>query len=209
MGIPSKIYPYHFSIYECLEGKSLNLLRLDQSSKENLAFDLANFLKEFQNINLDGPEPGAHNWWRGDHINVYDKGFREQLAQLIDIIDFDVAINLLGLALNIKWNKEPVLVHGDIAIGNIFLKDNKLSAIIDFGCMAKGDPACDLVITWTYFSGKARDIFVNQINLDEENLFRARACVLWKATFEFCQIKNKNSFAGLDQKKIIDDILLS
>ena len=35
---------------------------------------------------------------------------------------------------------------------------------IDFGGTAMGDPACDLVIAWTYLSGKARDIFINTMD---------------------------------------------
>ncbi len=74
--------------------------------------------------------------------------------------------------------------------------------------MAKGDPACDLVIAWTYFSGKAREIFIHQINLNQENLLVAKAWALWKATFELCQIENKNFLEVLFQRKIIDEILL-
>jgi len=45
MGIPSKDYPYPFSIYQWLEGKSIDLLVLDDDCQEKLAFDLAKFLK--------------------------------------------------------------------------------------------------------------------------------------------------------------------
>jgi aminoglycoside phosphotransferase (APT) family kinase protein len=78
-------YPYPFSIYQWLPGKSINLLTLTDQDKEQLAFDLANFLKELQAINnVEGPEPGQHNWWRGDHVSVYDKGAREQIAEQFD-----------------------------------------------------------------------------------------------------------------------------
>ena len=51
--------------------------------------------------------------------------------------------------------------------------------------------ACDLVIAWTYLSGKARDIFIREMALDEDTWLRA--WVLWKATFELCQMADKNS----------------
>ena len=47
--------------------------------------------------------------------------------------------------------------------------------IIDFGCLALGDPACDLVIAWTFLNGKARDIFVQEMDLDEDTWLRAKA----------------------------------
>lgn len=208
MGAPSQDYPYPFSIYKWLEGASLNILPLNHDYLEKLAFDLATFLKELQSINtVEGPTPGQHNWWRGDHISVYDKEAREQFSALSGIIDRHRAVNLWEQACITKWNKPPVWIHGDFAIGNMLVKNNKVSAIIDFGGMGIGDPACDLVIAWTYLTGKARNIFIQEIDLDEETWIRARAWALWKATFELCQINNKDSAKASVHKSIIKTIL--
>lgn len=175
-GVPSKDYPYPFSIYKWLEGSSVNLLVLDEVCLEKLAVDLAKFLKELQSIeNVDGPIPGQHNWWRGDHVSVYDKGAREQIGKLSSIIDANKALNLWERACQTKWHKNPVWVHGDMAIGNMLIKDSKLSAIIDFGGMGLGDPACDLVIAWTFFKNKVRDVFIREISLDQNTWLRAKA----------------------------------
>jgi aminoglycoside phosphotransferase (APT) family kinase protein len=99
------------------------------------------------------------------------------------------------------------MIHGDFAIGNMLLLDGKLSAIIDFGGMALGDPACDLVIAWTFLKDNARDIFIREMALDEGTWLRAKAWVLWKATFELCQIADKNSLEALIQKRIIEDVI--
>ena len=208
MGNPSTDYPYPFSIYKWLPGKSINLLTLTAQEKEQLAFDLANFLKELQAItDVEGPEPGQHNWWRGDHVSVYDKGAREQIAELAEIIDASKALALWDQACATRWKKAPIWIHGDFAICNILMDRGKLSAVIDFGGAAVGDPACDLVIAWTYLSGKAREIFISKMDMDFDTWLRARAWALWKATFELCQISDKNSpEAGL-QKRIIGEVL--
>jgi aminoglycoside phosphotransferase (APT) family kinase protein len=208
MGEPSQYYPYPFSIYKWLEGRSINLLVLDDDCLEKLAFDLAKFLKELQNIeNVAGPAPGQHNWWRGDHVSVYDKGAQEQIAELSTVIDVNKALDLWERACKTKWNKAPVWVHGDFAIGNMLIKDGKLSAIIDFGGLSLGDPACDLVIAWTFLKHKSRQIFINEMNLDKDTWLRAKAWALWKATFELCQIADQNSTEALIQKTIIDTLL--
>jgi aminoglycoside phosphotransferase (APT) family kinase protein len=243
MGKPSADYPYPFSIYQWLPGKSINLLTLTDQNKEQLAFELAKFLKELQAINdVEGPEPGQHHWWRGDHVSVYDKGAREQIAELTEIIDASKALALWDQACATQWGKKPVWIHGDFAIGNILVSqrhceelrasawqdvaiqkndDNsiasplarnddsthKLSAVIDFGGAAVGDPACDLVIAWTYLSGKARKIFISKMDMDTDTWLRARAWALWKATFELCQIADKNSSEALLQKQIIDEAI--
>ncbi len=207
MGTPSNDFPYPFSIYKWLEGTSLNFLVLDNHCVEKLALDLTKFLKELQSIdNVDGPAPGQHNWWRGDHPSVYDKDAREQIARLSNVIDADKAIKLWEKACKTRWNKKPVWIHGDISMGNLLIKNDKLSAIIDFGGMGLGDPACDLVIAWTYFKGKSREIFVKEMALDEETWLRAKAWALWKATFELCQIADLNSPEANLQKRIIQDI---
>ena len=208
MGKPSAYYPYPFSIYKWLPGKSINLLTLTDQEKEQLAFDLSKFLKELQSISdIEGPEPGQHNWWRGDHVSVYDKGAREQIAELAEIIDAEQALALWDKACTTKWNNHPIWIHGDFAIGNILMDGGKLSAVIDFGGAAVGDPACDLVIAWTYLSGKAREIFISDMAMDPDTWLRARAWALWKATFELCQIADKNSPEASLQKRIIDEVM--
>jgi hypothetical protein len=55
--------------------------------------------------------------------------------------------------------------------------------------------------------GKARKIFIYEMNMDSDTWLRARAWALWKATYELCQIADKNSpEAGL-QKGIIDEVI--
>lgn len=61
MGNPSKNFPYPFSIYKWLEGRSVNFLRLDDNQLEQLALDLSKFLKELHNIDPSfGDHPGQH-----------------------------------------------------------------------------------------------------------------------------------------------------
>lgn len=201
-------YPYPFSIYQWLPGKSINLLTLTDQEKEYLAFDLAKFLKELHAItDVPGPAPGQHNWWRGDHVSVYDQGAREQISALVNVIDTHRALDLWDQACGTKWDKDPLWIHGDFAIGNILMDGRKLSAIIDFGGMALGDPACDLVIAWTYLSEKPRNIFMSKMDMDEDTWLRARAWALWKATFELCHIRDKNSTEAKAQKCIIENVL--
>ena len=51
------------------------------------------------------------------------------------------------------------------------------------------------------------NIFVQEMDLDEDTWLRAKAWALWKATFELCQIADKNSPEALIQKRIIEDVI--
>jgi aminoglycoside phosphotransferase (APT) family kinase protein len=53
--------------------------------------------------------------------------------------------------------------------------------VIDFGCTAVGDPACDLVIAWTFFDGESRDLFRRCLPFDKGTWARARGWALWKS----------------------------
>ncbi len=105
------------------------------------------------------------------------------------------------------WQQKPVWTHGDFAVGNILMEKDKLSAIIDFSSMAVGDSACDLVIAWTYLSGKSRDIFIKEMSMNKGTWLRGRAWALWKATFELCGIEDKSSDEAVLQKNIINNVL--
>lgn len=208
-GRSSEDYPFNFSIYKWLEGESANSLQVGEENLEQITLDLANFLKELQRIDsVGGLAPGLHNWYRGDHVSVYDKGAHDQILQLRHIINSDAALALWKKALESKWHGNPVCIHGDFTAGNILLQDGKLSGIIDFGGMAVGDPACDLVIAWTFLKNKSRDIFKKQMELDADTWMRARGWALWKATYELCQIKDKASQDALKQKQIIEEVIV-
>ncbi len=53
--------------------------------------------------------------------------------------------------------------------------------MIDFGSSAVGDPAYDLVVAWTEFSGDSRAVFRARLPFDDDTWRRARGWALWKA----------------------------
>jgi aminoglycoside phosphotransferase (APT) family kinase protein len=56
-----------------------------------------------------------------------------------------------------------------------------LHAVIDFGGMAIGDPAYDLVMEWEFFTGDSAAAFRLGLHLDEATWARGRGWALWKA----------------------------
>ncbi len=208
MGSPSKDFPFPFSIYKWLKGESVNSLDLNAHSLESIALELAQFLKELQSIDtVEGPAPGLHNWYRGEHISVYDEGARTQIAQLDGVIDSNKALKLWDAASQTKWSNDSVWIHGDFATGNILMHNGKLSGIIDFGGLGIGDPACDLVIAWTFLKGKSRKMFIEKMSLDADTWLRAKAWALWKATFELCNSQDKADAYALKQEQLIRNLL--
>ena len=208
LGQPSKNYPWHWSIYRWIEGESANTSTLDDETLRHIASNLAQFLHELHNIDsTGGPLPGPHNFWRGDHLSVYDTEMRAAIKKLHDVIDTKAATSVWEKAVSSRWHKNPVWIHGDFSSGNILLKDGKLNAVIDFGCMGIGDPACDLVIAWTFLKNESRAIFRKQVNLDSATWARARGWALWKALITLTTLKDKTDEDALKQQLIISEIL--
>jgi aminoglycoside phosphotransferase (APT) family kinase protein len=79
------------------------------------------------------------------------------------------------------WNEREVWVHGDLLPGNLLVVDGRLSAVIDFGNLTAGDPACDLLPAWNTFTGRSRSIFLAELQVDEASRLRGRGWVLSQA----------------------------
>lgn len=66
------------------------------------------------------------------------------------------------------WGEPPRWVHGDVSASNVLAAGGVLHAVIDFGCAAVGDPACDLVMAWTFFTGHSTVAFRDGLPFDAE-----------------------------------------
>ena len=179
-GAPGPEYPWCWSIYDWIDGDAASC-----STRVNpllVATDLARFLAALHGVDpKDGPPPGTHNFHRGGDLRVHDDEFNRALAALTGVIDRRAAGALWKKALATRWREEPVWIHGDVSPGNLLLQSGRLNAVIDFGNLGVGDPACDLAIAWSWFDAAARDQFRSALPLDEATWLRGRAWALWKA----------------------------
>ncbi len=179
-GAPGQDYSWPWSVYGWLRGQPAGNGRTADPTQ--FARSLADFLLALYRVDAnDGPPAGQHNFHRGGRLAVYDAETRTALSALAGRIDTDTAQAVWASALGSKWQRPPVWVHGDVASGNLLVEDGRLCGVIDFGSSAVGDPACDLVIAWTEFSGESRQAFRDTLALDEQTWARARGWALWKA----------------------------
>ncbi|CAG9606956.1 aminoglycoside phosphotransferase family protein [Pseudoneobacillus rhizosphaerae] len=207
-GNPNEEYPWSWSINKWLEGEHLshnNIENLNQMAK-----DLGLFLKELQDIDTnEGPLAGKHNFYRGGSLSIYNDETRNAIKNNKEDFAGGSLSEIWWLALDSEWELKPVWVHGDIAPGNLLVKDGKLSAVIDFGILGVGDPSCDAAIAWTFFDDASRKVFKNELNLDEATWNRARGWALWKALItydvqkDFDKVKAKEAFNTI--WKIVED----
>jgi aminoglycoside phosphotransferase (APT) family kinase protein len=180
VGRPDGAFPRPWSIYRWIEGETAAVERIGDLA--DLATDLAGFLTALEAIDASsGPPAGIHSFFRGASLTVYDAETREAIGRASDVIDVAVAGDAWAAALASTWERPPVWVHGDVAPSNLLVGGGVLRAVIDFGCSAVGDPACDLVMAWTFFDGESRAVFRDALAFDEATWSRARGWALWKA----------------------------
>ena len=190
-GAPGEGYPYPWAIRRWIPGKTASVESI--ADLDEFARSIAAFILALQGVDATGgPLAGAHSFHRGAPPEYYHDETLEALAVLKGRIDTDLAREVWDAALAASWDRPPVWFHGDIANGNLLVQDGRLSAVIDFGTSGVGDPACDLVIAYGFFSGSSRAAFRDAVDQDPGTWARARGWALWKAliTEDFRVIDN-------------------
>jgi aminoglycoside phosphotransferase (APT) family kinase protein len=185
-GAPSQEFPRPWSIYRWLEGEHATTDRI--ADLDRFATDLAMFLDALYGAASDaGPAAGPHSHFRGGPLTTWDAQTRALIAALDGQIDGQTATAAWDRALEARFAGRTVWVHGDVAATNLLVADGELCAVIDFGCSAVGDPACDVTIAWTLFSGESRRAFRDALGIDDATWERGRGWALWKALIEVRQ----------------------
>ena len=168
---PAEGYPFTWAVYRWLEG--------DPATKVPPE-DLAAFILALEAIDPPGgPAPGDHNVWRGEPIRNRDERVRESIEKLHGEIDAAAATAAWEQALAVPdWDGPPLWIHGDLDRRNVLVRDGRVSAVIDFGCLGVGDPATDVMAAW---KRGAPDAFRSALDVDDATWERARGWALSQA----------------------------
>jgi len=200
-GRPGGGFPRPWSIYRWIEGDPASTDRIADLTE--FAADLAAFLAALYAIDASGgPPAGAHSFFRGGPLDTYDAQSRASIERLADDIDIEAATEVWDAALASTWNRPPVWVHGDVAASNLLVTEGRLRAVIDFGCSAVGDPACDLVMAWTFFAGESAEVFRSGLRFDDATWARARGWALWKALITLAREKGGGEDADATARRV-------
>jgi aminoglycoside phosphotransferase (APT) family kinase protein len=179
-GRPGDGFPRPWSIYRWIDGEPACAGQIADLTV--FAADLAGFLAALYALDASGgPPPGLHSAFRGGPLTTWDEQTRKLIRLLADDIDARAVTTVWDTALASTWGQAPRWVHGDVSASNLLVADGALHAVIDFGCAAVGDPACDLVMAWTFFTGHSAAVFRRGLPFDAATWARARGWALWKA----------------------------
>jgi aminoglycoside phosphotransferase (APT) family kinase protein len=154
IGRPGCGFPWAWSVVPWLPGQSAQFAPSDPTLT---AVTLGHFL---QRLHHPAPEDAPHNPWRGVPLADRNQLFRKHLEQLDGVVDQDAVLRLWDRALSTpSWSGPLLWIHGDLHPGNLLVAGGRLSAVIDFGDLAAGDPATDLSVMWMLLPSAARSAF--------------------------------------------------
>ncbi len=177
-GQPGEGYPYDWVIHEWLPGKPADGTLHDL---ERAAVDLAAFVTALRGADTTGAPlraPGG----RGAPLVELDDEVQRSIAELGNRIDGAAALRSWERSLHAPPERgSAVWVHGDLLPGNLLVRDGRLSAVIDFGGLNVGDPACDLQPAWNVFTGSSRRTFLDELHVDEGTRLRGQGWALAQA----------------------------
>jgi aminoglycoside phosphotransferase (APT) family kinase protein len=177
-GRASSEFPWPWSVHKWIEGTTAG--EGDVEDWRALGEQLAHFMIALQRIDpTDGPPPGDHNFGRGVPLAVRDRMTRQAIDAVADLIDARAALAAWEAdARAPAWTAPPRWIHGDLHGQNLLLSEGRLCAVIDFGGLGVGDPACDLAVAWRLLPQDTRAPFREALKADDASWARGRAWAL-------------------------------
>jgi aminoglycoside phosphotransferase (APT) family kinase protein len=199
-------YPFSWSVYRWLEGENPGFEGVDDPS---LAMDLARFVTALRRIDATGgPPAGAQNFYRGAPLAERDRPTRTAIAELEGIVDTAAATAAWEQALRApSWPGPWAWIHGDLTPENLLIRGSRLAAVIDFGCLGVGDPACDLMVGWTLLSADARNVFRAALDVDNAAWSRGRGWALSTGLIALPYYKDTNPARAANARYRIREVL--
>jgi len=176
-GAPDEDYPWAWSILPWMRGTSADLSPVNPAQ----AVILGEFLRVLHSLPSEGL---PHNPYRGVPLMERDAVIRTRMAALSPF--WPGLIQAVGKIWDRSCaspvSRESVLLHGDLHPQNILTDDGRITGIIDWGDITRGDAATDLAVAWMLFPDESdREVFFDACGATDEDLIqRARG---WAAVF--------------------------
>ncbi|MBD0712321.1 MULTISPECIES: aminoglycoside phosphotransferase family protein [unclassified Streptomyces] len=172
-------FPLPWSVYRWLDGDDAHTVPLTDLA--HAAEALGRFGTALRAVDASGGPPS----FRGGPVTDWEEGHLPGAVRalaahgLADADDADLATEAWERVLRLPaWDGPPVWVHGDLLPGNLLGRAGRLTAVIDFGGLGTGDPACDLMPAWTLLTPETRPLFREASRADDASWARGRGWAL-------------------------------
>jgi aminoglycoside phosphotransferase (APT) family kinase protein len=194
-GVPGEGFPFEWAALSWVGGEPATPERLADQHAAMVA--LADFIRSLQGIDASqGPTPGG----RGGPLAPRDGPMRAAMERLGERIDGRQVSAIWEDALGAPvWDGRGFWLHGNLDARNVVASDGRISGVVDFGSMAIGDPACDVMVAWKMVAAADRDAFRRALAVDEATWRRARGWALSQALIALAYYTPHNNPVLVDE----------
>jgi aminoglycoside phosphotransferase (APT) family kinase protein len=197
VGEPARGYPFPWALHRWIDGAN------PTEPSHWLAVDLAAFVRALHAVPVDGvPDSG-----RGGPLAGRDDATRAAIAELGDGVDPAVVDAWDAALAEPAWDGPPVVLHADLAPGNLLVRDGRLAAVIDWGCLGVGDPAGDLGVGWNLLDAATRASFRDALGVDDATWARGRGRALTVALLQLPYYRDSNPGLAEQARRTIAEVL--
>jgi len=205
-GEPTEGYPWAWTVVSWMPGEDATTARLDRG---RAVADLAGFIAALRAVDpTGGPRPSAANFGRGVPLALRDDETRRWIDKARGLVDTSAVAAAWDEAVRVPpWDGPPVWLHGDIASGNLLVEDGRLSAVIDWGALGVGDPACDLIVAWEMFDAAGREALRVLLGVDDATWERGRGWALSTAIISLPYYEGTNAFMADQARRKLAAVL--
>jgi aminoglycoside phosphotransferase (APT) family kinase protein len=196
VGEPAFGYPEKWSITQWIDGEPPpvpNRPAWPLAARQSLAHDLATTIRELRGVEV--PDAARNDeslsWYRGHPLGEADADFRDSLAACRGLdgleLDLDATLRCWESVLASDTDDHPTTgwYHGDLLAENLLVRDGRLAAVLDFGGLAVGDQAVDLVAGWELLDAPTRETFRQELEVDDATWRRSAGWALFVAVVTF------------------------
>ncbi len=204
LGAPAEGYPFPFAVLPWIEGA--DAVAAPPADEAALALALGGFVARLRAVPLAGPGHGpplGSN--RGGPLAGEDASTRASIARAGGEVDARACLAAWEACLAAPLHHGPPRwFHGDLQPFNLVLRDGSLAAVIDWGGLGTGDPACDLAPAWQVLGDPAaRARFREAAGGGEAMWRRGKGWALCKALQAIPYYRDTNpAFAGFARRSL-------
>lgn len=208
IGDPTPEFPWPFFGGEFIAGDESSNVELDDGERNAIGVDLASFLRVLHSIDGAGlPTDGNR---RADMRDRVPKT-RETLAQLEVLGLWHASATVQHLLVEAESLASPpdpkTVAHGDLHFRQVLVADGRLSGVIDWIDVCRGDPAIDLLMLWSFVPPAGRAAFLAEYGpVRDDQLLRSRVLSLSLCSFlaHFAHVEGmpaveREALAGLER----------
>jgi len=203
VGVPSDEFLWPFFGARMLPGAEL--CEAPETSRADLAPQLGRALRVLHSRDVLDAVGGRlpENVTRRADMQVRVPGIRERLAELDGLLPVPDRVHaVLADAETLPPPEPRAVCHGDLHFRHVLVDAGRVTGLIDWIDLCRGDPALDLQLVWSALQPEERNAFFAAYgDVEDETLLRARAVALHLSSM-LVQYAHHEEFASIEREAV-------